>query len=882
MARQRRIRYLRMKRLNIASTSEAISTRVSTDLASSIDINIRPFPQHIIPPIRLRSYPDDIPAQRTHDIDHFMGFNFFPSNDIHIESSERDSLPQETLRIGIRQNFHQGSTSNTAQRKFREYNGFTETWDFGPPNTGCQFCGALMWNQERSSKPGPVPRFFMCCQDSKIQLPLLGEAPNYLQDLHRGIYDNNRTCFRELIRAYNSMYSFTSIGGMIDHSIVDGRSPYSFRISGSNYHKIGSLLPNPNCKPMFAQLYVCVTGDEAKNRMDAVHINNGRFTINEDVVAGLRQMLDTTNPYVQTFRYVRDFLANSVRTEQRSRDARQYNLPTASEVAALMVGDGSEIVERRDIILCTNDGFLQRINECHPAYMPLQYPLLFPYGEDGWRINIPIRSNPNSTSRKREFVSMREFYAYRIQYRPLEGKTLMRSGRLFQQFVVDAYAAIEEQRLYWVRTNQKQLRANVYEGLQDAVRSGDHNAASIGQRLVLPSSFTGGPRYMAQAFQDAMAICQWYGPPDLFITFTCNAKWEINSALQLIPGQRVEDRPDIVARVFNIKKKQLINDLRSEKIFGSVVAGASYPHALKLLRKRGLPHAHILLTLANQDKLLTPADVDNFISAELPNKDTDPQAFQIVSKTMIHGPCGEANPYSPCFVGGECSKKYPKNFNTETVIDINGFANYRRRNDGRNATVRRQEIDNRWVVPYNRALLLKYNSHINVELCARTKVIKYLFKYLHKGSDRATIVLEPNSTSAIQPTVNFRHDKDEVRQYLDCRYISALEACWRIFEFDLQAQRPSVERLQFHLPNEQTVIFSDRDDLPTVLSRPGISTTMFTAWMMANNEFHDARLLKYVEFPTAWVWKAEEKIWDRRKRGRRIGRLYYAYPSSGE
>ncbi|XP_077232073.1 uncharacterized protein LOC143866284 [Tasmannia lanceolata] len=384
-----------------------------------------------------------------------------------------------------------------------------------------------MWNQERSSKPGHVPRFFMCCQDGKIQLSLLGEAPNYLEDLHRGIYDNNRTCFRELIRAYNSMYSFTSIGGMIDHSIVDGRSPYSFRISGSNYHKIGSLLPNPNCKPMFAQLYVCVTDDEATNRMDAVHINNGRFSINEDVVAGLRQMLDTTNPYVQTFRYGRDFLANGVAVdmririiEQRSRDTRQYNLPTASEVAALMVGDGSEIVERRDIILCTNDGFLQRINECHPAYMPLQYPLLFPYGEDGWRINIPIRSNPNSAGRKREFVSMREFYAYRIQYRPLEGKTLMRSGRLFQQFVVDAYAAIEEQRLYWVRTNQKQLRADVYEGLQDAVRSGDHNAASIGQRLVLPSSFTGGPRYMAQAFQDAMAICQWYGPPDLFITFT--------------------------------------------------------------------------------------------------------------------------------------------------------------------------------------------------------------------------------------------------------------------------------------------------------------------------------------------------------------------------
>ncbi|XP_077239757.1 uncharacterized protein LOC143880671 [Tasmannia lanceolata] len=157
----------------------------------------------------------------------------------------------------------------------------------------------------------------------------------------------------------------------------------------------------------------------------------------------------------------------------------------------------------------------------------------------------------------------------------------------------------------------------------------------------------------------------------------------------------------------------------------------------------------------------------------------------------------------------------------------NGFPVYRRRRDGRKVIVRGRKIDNRWVVPYNIDLLIKYNAHINVELCAKTKVIKYLFKYIHKGPDRATVVLEVDSKTNVQHTDNFRQENDEVKQYLDCRYISAPEACWRVFEFDLQAQHPSVERLQFHLPEEQHVIFRDNDNLYDVILRPDINRTMF-------------------------------------------------------
>ncbi len=65
-------------------------------------------------------------------------------------------------------------------------------------------------------------------------------------------------------------------------------------------------------------------------------------------------------------------------------------MPTADEVVALMVGDGSEVVDRRDVIIAQQIGPFQRISELHVGYMALHYPLLFPYGEDGWHLNIPL------------------------------------------------------------------------------------------------------------------------------------------------------------------------------------------------------------------------------------------------------------------------------------------------------------------------------------------------------------------------------------------------------------------------------------------------------------------------------------------------------------
>ena len=88
----------------------------------------------------------------------------------------------------------------------------------------------------------------------------------------------------------------------------------------------------------------------------------------------------------------------------------------------------------------------------------------------------------------------------------------------------------------------------------------------------IPSSHTGSPRYMIQNYQDAMGICKHYGNPNLFITFTCNPKWpEITRALTMIPGQRPEDRPDIISRIFKMKLDDILATIKSREIFRTII-----------------------------------------------------------------------------------------------------------------------------------------------------------------------------------------------------------------------------------------------------------------------------------------------------------------------
>nr|KAJ0203081.1 hypothetical protein LSAT_V11C500297320 [Lactuca sativa] len=725
--------------------------------------------------------------------------------------------------------------------------------------------------------------YSLCCGYGKVELPALKNAPSTYAHLFTS-GDSKSKHFMKNIRSYNSMFSFTSMGGKIDSSINRGNVPYIFRLSGQNYHSIGSLLPERGLKPKFSQLYIYDTDNEIANRRTCFGGENQRSTSNSsildnDIIQDLKLMLDSNNVLVQSYRMVRDCFHQNPHVDiklrligRRDHDGRIYNLPSASEVAALIVGDIGDSIDNRDIVVQTSSGSLRRISELHPSYLPLQYPLLFPYGDDGYRVDIPHRGVTPISNSKRPNCTMREFFSYRIQDRDQYFSLILNSKRLFQQFLVDAYTMIESERLHFIRSKQQILRCESYEKLRTQQNLGNKDISNVGQRVILPSSFTGGARYMMQNYLDAMSLCKWFGYPDFFITFTCNPKWpEVKRFLQNT-SLNPEDRPDILCRLFKIKLDSLIKDIRENKIFG-IVQGVVYTIEFQ---KRGLPHCHICLFMHADSKRPTVEYIDPIISAEIPNTNEDPELYSLVSEFMIHGPCGAENMNCPCMVDKQCSKNFPKQFCDHSSVDVNGYPLYMRRNNGYFVEKSGVKLDNRNVVPYNKYLLKRYQAHINVEWCNQGSSIKYLFKYINKGPDRATIAVDINADSNHEKVV------DEIKDYYDCRYISACEASWRIFKYDVHYRYPSMMRLPFHLPDQQQLIYAADDDIDDVLEQPSVAASMFTSWMECNKINKDARKLTYVEFPTKFVWKPDDKLWKPRKIGRSIGRIHSVSPKLGE
>ncbi|KAI9117003.1 hypothetical protein K1719_012002 [Acacia pycnantha] len=303
---------------------------------------------------------------------------------------------------------------------------------------------------------------------------------------------------------------------------------------------------------------------------------------------------------------------------------------------------------------------------------------------------------------------------------------------------------VESDRLDYIRKHQKELRVDLYSGITDALTRGETDPSSTGRRVILPSSFTGGARYMIQNYQDAMAICAWAGYPDIFITFTCNPWPEITHHCDQ-DGLKPCDRPEILSRIFNLKLHKLMRTLKDQKIFGSIKADVYTVE----FQKRGLPHAHIILWLSESEKIRSSFEVDQLISAEIPDKLEDPEPYELVGSYMVHGPCGRSSRSAPCMKDGKCSKYFPKRFCARTMLDEHGYPTYRRRDDGHMVSRKGVKLDNRSVVPYNATLLKLFGGHLNIEKTNQSRAIKYLFKYISKGNDRVIVGYITRTTNRV-------------------------------------------------------------------------------------------------------------------------------------
>ncbi|GJS08334.1 hypothetical protein Tco_0365130 [Tanacetum coccineum] len=435
------------------------------------------------------------------------------------------------------------------------------------------------------------------------------------------------------------------------------------------------------------------------------------------------------------------------------------------------VGDIAQSLDERDIVIETKSGDMQHINVLHPSFLSLQYPLLFPYGEDNYRTDILHRDVVDPNTKKHVRL------------------TIMKQQRFFD---------------------------------------GIHMQS--------------GPIILITAVTDGSSMAQ---------------------------------TPDMLCKLFKIKLDHLVKSLKENQIFGKVQAAV---YTIEF-QKRGLPHSHICIFIHPDDKILNNERIDDFISAEIPDEEADPQLYKLVSDHMMHGPCGPDNPSCPCTIKGKCTKKFPKTYSERTSTDSDGYPVYKRRDDGKFVEKSGVKLNNRFVVGYNSFLLKKYQAHINVEYCNQAGSIKYLFKYINKGPDRVTAICTDNNQTE---NVNDEEVVDEIKDYYDCRYLSACEACWRILGNEIHYRFPAVERLPFHLPGQQQVVYEADDDISDAINKPSVASLKFLGWMECNKTNDLAKTLTYVEFPTKFVWKAEEKVWQERKRGYAIGRIHYVPPSIGE
>ncbi|CAK8536782.1 unnamed protein product [Lathyrus sativus] len=184
-------------------------------------------------------------------------------------------------------------------------------------------------------------------------------------------------------------------------------------------------------------------------------------------------MLDDNNVHAKAFRMERDVLRDCAFQDLRLKlilsrlgDGRVYNAPTILGVAALIVGD-VDTVELRDIIIHERDGGLQRMDEFYPTYLGYQYPLIFTYGEDGYRDNILHKYQHETTVTKQNRKTIKNWLCYRLQERVAEPKTLLHLRRLFQQSLVDDYTMMETELLNWLQENQSKLRVGgKYKNIQ--------------------------------------------------------------------------------------------------------------------------------------------------------------------------------------------------------------------------------------------------------------------------------------------------------------------------------------------------------------------------------------------------------------------------------
>ena len=122
-------------------------------------------------------------------------------------------------------------------------------------------------------------------------------------------------------------------------------------------------------------------------------------------------------------------------------------------------------------------------------------------------------------------------------------------------------------------------------------------------------------------------------------------------------------------------------------------------------------------------------------------------------------------------------------------------------------------------------MLQKYRSYINVEVCTTVHTVKYIYKYVYKGSDRTTLAAGLTD--------------DEITRYVQGRYIGPTEGFWRLFEFPTHQEYPPIQQLAVHLPGQHVVYFADDLTASQLAAKAERSRSTLIAYFLYNEQYED-------------------------------------------
>ncbi|KAL6586200.1 hypothetical protein OROMI_002844 [Orobanche minor] len=314
--------------------------------------------------------------------------------------------------------------------------------------------------------------------------------PQRLWELYTSLESSHAVHFRRHCRTYNNTTAFSSLGITYDETLVkSNKGIYTLRIQGAVYHFIRDLLPAEGHGRQL-QLYFYEPENELLD-----YLSRDTLMYIAMFFRGLRELvnLEEYNIFLRA---------------DPSLDMQIYNLSMVNQVSAIW-NEMTDVpaVQPHDIRVYASSGKTHCVHY-YGCYDPLQYPLLFPYGESGWHTGIRrvslVSAATDAQSRKQcssqevvyprgnlsgesilaaelenlatnkwkhNNVSAREFYCFLFQSRPADITNILRTGRLAQQYQIDCYVKIETQRLDYLRSEQTcaNIRTESFEGIIDSM-----------------------------------------------------------------------------------------------------------------------------------------------------------------------------------------------------------------------------------------------------------------------------------------------------------------------------------------------------------------------------------------------------------------------------